>query len=69
MIGCISYDLKTRTGAIPGKSVCKNELVECLKKNLGAENFLDGFKNRNFTILVDKHIKERSIPNEKEPST
>ncbi|MDP3962665.1 MAG: DUF3800 domain-containing protein [bacterium] len=59
IIGAVSYDLKIKTGAIEGNSSCKRELLDCLKKNLGTDDFLNGFKNRNFNIFVDKSMKLR----------
>lgn len=75
IIGAISYDLKIKTGAIKGNSQCKIELMNCLKKNLGVDDFINGFKNRNFNIFVDKDMKLRlQLPkntevNEKEQSS
>lgn len=75
IIGAISYDLKIKTGAIEGNSSCKKELLNCLKMNLGTDSFIDGFKNRNFNIFVDKDMKSRlqilqnNKVNEKEQSS
>lgn len=53
LIGIISYDLKVNRGTLVG-SDAKIEIVNYFKENLGAANFLTGFKNRNFNIFVDK---------------
>jgi len=71
IIGAISYDLKTEVGSIKGGDKYKKELLEFLKTNLGTKTFVDGFRNRNFNIFVDKDMKQR-LPlniNEKEPSS
>lgn len=71
VIGAVSYDLKIQTGSIEGKDEYKSELLKFIKENLGAEKFIDGFRNRNFNIFVDKDMKlrlpltDKSEPNEK----
>lgn len=57
--------------AIKGTDIYKLELLKFLKENLGKCEFIDGFKNRNFNIFVDKDMKSR-LPfntNEKGPSS
>jgi len=58
IIGAINYDLKLSTGFVTGDKY-KIELLEFLKKNLGVKSLMDGFRNRNFNIFVDKDIKLR----------
>lgn len=53
LIGAITYDLKLSLGVVPG-SVYKKELVEYLKRNLGAQSFATGFRNRNFNLFVER---------------
>ena len=75
VIGTISYDLKSLCGVINGGSQYKKDLCGFLKNNLGAVDFKNGFRNRNFNIFVDKDMKARlpldlsSGQNEKRPST
>ncbi|MFA6397233.1 MAG: DUF3800 domain-containing protein [Candidatus Paceibacterota bacterium] len=59
IIGAISYDLKVKVGAIKGNSECKMEFLKLLKENLGSDDLLNGFRNRNFNIFVDKDMKTR----------
>lgn len=71
VIGAISYDLKLASGIIQIGSKYKRRMLECLKSNLGAETFVNGFRNRNFNIFVDKDMRLR-LPlktNEKGPSS
>jgi len=71
IIGAISYDLKLASGVIHAGSKYKRRLLEHLKANLGATNFVSGFRNRNFNIFVDKDMRLR-LPlktNEKGPSS
>lgn len=71
IIGAISYDLKIATGAIMGGCVYKTDLVKYLKQNLGASEFMHGFRNRICNIFVDKDMRSR-LPfktNEKGPSS
>jgi hypothetical protein len=71
LIGAISYDLKLASGIIQRGSKYKRRLLEHLKTNLGVAGFIDGFRNRNFNIFVDKDMKQR-LPlktNEKGPSS
>lgn len=56
-IGSISYDLKIAVGAVAGSDVHKKELLKHLKNNLGTAELIDGFRNRDFNIFVDKDIK------------
>ena len=65
LVGIISYDLKLQYGLVPG-SESKKEIVDYFKKNLGAKDFKEGFRNRNFNIFVDKTDIEI---NEKGPSS
>lgn len=70
-IGAISYDLKLSSGAIKEGSKYKRRLSEFFKENLGVANFMNGFRNRNFNIFVDKDMRSR-LPlgiNKKGPST
>lgn len=53
LIGAITYELKMKKGLVSG-SKYKIELVEYLKSKLGTATFLNGFKNYNFNIFVDK---------------
>lgn len=53
IIGCISYDLKLTDGLVSGDKY-KIELLNCLKENLGTKTFSDGFRNRNFSIFVER---------------
>jgi hypothetical protein len=64
IIGAVTYDLKLSQGIVSG-SKYKIELVDFLKENLGAQSFMDGFRNRNFNIFVEKNTGE----NEKERSS
>ena len=62
LIGCVSYDLKLSAGVVPGAKY-KIELVEYLKETLDVQSFVDGFRNKNFNIFVEKGVeneKERS---------
>lgn len=71
VIGSISYDLKLSCRILSNGSKYKKALSEYLKTNLGTANFMNGFRNRNFNIFVDKDMKQR-LPldlNEKGPST
>lgn len=70
LIGAVNYDLKLSSGLVGGDKYKKN-FLNYLKTNLGAENFITGFKNRNFNIFVDKNIKGNfpGCLNEKEPSS
>lgn len=71
VIGAISYDLKLAAGVIINGSKYKRRLLGFLKENLGTESFMNGFRNRNFNIFVDKDARLR-LPlgdNEKGPST
>ncbi len=53
LIGAITYELKLTKKAVTG-SKYKIELVEFLKKNLGATEFTEGFRNRNFNVFVER---------------
>ncbi len=53
LIGAITYDVKFKKGLVPG-SKYKIELVEYLKSKLGTDSFVEGFKNHNFNVFVDK---------------
>lgn len=74
IIGSVSYDLKLESGIIKNGSKYKKRLSLFLKENLGVNNFMNGFRNRNFNIFVDKDTKRR-LPlkyptiDEKGPST
>ncbi|KKQ83645.1 MAG: hypothetical protein UT07_C0001G0007 [Parcubacteria group bacterium GW2011_GWB1_38_8] len=53
LIGAITYDIKFKKGLVPG-SKHKLELVNHLKSKLGTDTFVNGFKNYNFNLFVDK---------------
>ena len=53
LIGAITYDIKFKKGLVPGYSH-KLEIVNYLKDKLGVKTFMNGFKNHNFNIFVDK---------------
>lgn len=53
LIGAVSYDIKFKKGLVSG-SKHKIELVDYLKSKLGANTFVNGFKNYNFSLFVDK---------------
>ena len=59
VIGAVNYDLKVSYGVLPGDNKYKQELVGFLKESLGAASLLDGFRNRQFNIFVDKDSKSR----------
>lgn len=72
-IGAINYDLKKETGIIGKGDKYKLKFLEFFKGNLGAKNFMEGFKNYQFNIFIDKNIRQR-LPlnfaqNEKKPSS
>jgi len=58
LIGAITYDVKLSIRSISGDKY-KIEFVEYLKNILCVEHFIDGFRNKNFNIFVDKDIKKR----------
>jgi hypothetical protein len=64
LIGAVSYDIKFVKRMVDG-SKYKLELVNYLKEKLGAPTLVQGFKNHNFHIFVDRtdHI---SASNENE---
>lgn len=66
IVGAITYDLKMNAGVVSG-SKHKIELVNFLKKNLGAVSFAEGFRNRNFNLFVEKGNDKNST--EKGPSS
>lgn len=53
LIGAITYDLKIQSKLVTGDKY-KIELVNYLKENLGTIDFVNGFKNYNFNIFVEK---------------
>lgn len=53
IIGAITYDIKFTKKLVEG-SKHKLEIVDYLKSKLGASSFMQGFKNYNFNIFVDK---------------
>ncbi len=53
LVGAITYDLKLSAGTVSG-SKHKIELVNLLKQNLGIDTFQDGFRNRNFSVFVER---------------
>ncbi|MBI2630774.1 DUF3800 domain-containing protein [Candidatus Nomurabacteria bacterium] len=66
IIGSITYDIKYETKLIPG-SKYKLEIVKHLKNKLGVLTFIQGFKNHNFNIFVERD--NGVVQNEKGPST
>ena len=66
VIGCINYDIKCQNKLIPG-SKYKLETVRYFKDKLGTKSFVDGFKNHNFNVFVERD--GGILPNEKGPST
>jgi len=64
LVGAITYDLKLSAGTVSG-SKYKTELVNLLKHNLGVDTFQNGFRNKNFSIFVERGTGE----NEKRPSS
>lgn len=65
IIGCIAYDIKCANKLISG-SKYKLEIVEYLKAKLGTDSFVEGFKNHNFNVFVERDNGEVK---EKGPST
>lgn len=59
LVGAITYDLKLSTGLIQRGDKYKRRFTEQLKRNLGVVTFLEGFKNYNFNVFVDKDVKKR----------
>lgn len=53
IIGAITYDLKLSLGVVSG-SKYKKELVGHIKRNLGADSFESGFRNRHFNVFVER---------------
>ena len=53
LIGAVTYDIKFAKNLVDG-SKHKLEIVDYLKNKLGASSFVEGFKNHNFNIFVDK---------------
>ena len=73
LIGAITYDLKLQAGLVSGDKH-KIELVNYIKNNLGIINFVNGFKNRDFNIFVEKNNgmvleNNENSENEKGPSS
>ena len=68
LIGAVTYDVKFSKRLVDG-SKYKLEIVDYLKKKLGTDSFLKGFKNHNFNIFVDKtdhlNIPQNNGKNEK----
>ncbi len=76
LVGAINYDLKLATNLIITGDKYKKRFLKYFKENVGVESFIEGFKNHNFNIFVDKDIKRRlpivglsSAENEKRPSS
>lgn len=67
IVGAINYDLKLSTGIIQKGDKYKRRFLEYFKNNLGAKDFMNGFKNYMFKIFVDKDVKLR-LPLDKEKS-
>lgn len=59
MIGAVNYDLKLATKMVLSGDRHKRQFVEHFRKNLGIQNLVDGFKNYNVNIFVDKDIRDR----------
>ena len=57
-IGAINYDLKVHFNLVSGDKY-KKDFVDYIKKQLGITSFLDGYRNRQFNIFVDKDAKQR----------
>ncbi|TSC62882.1 MAG: hypothetical protein G01um101448_1140 [Parcubacteria group bacterium Gr01-1014_48] len=53
LIGTVTYDIKFSKKLVKG-SKYKLEIVNYVKRKLGTVSFLNGFKNHNFNIFVDK---------------
>jgi hypothetical protein len=73
LIGAVTYDLKFKKGLVSGDKY-KLELINYLKSKLGATSFIDGFRNHNFNIFVEKDCgklleNREDIANEKGPSS
>ena len=72
-IGAINYDLKKETRLVGKGDKYKLKFLEFFKDNLGAKNFMEGFKNYQFNIFIDKDIRQRLpldfVQNEKKPSS
>lgn len=68
IIGCVTYDIKHEKGLVSG-SKHKLEIAKYLKDKLGAKSFMDGFRNHNFSIFVEKDDGEAEEANEKGPSS
>lgn len=65
LIGAITYDIKFVRKLVDG-SKHKIEIVDYLKNKLGTSTFINGFKNHNFNVFVDRNEKglssKRSTP-------
>lgn len=74
-IGAVNYDLKLTTGLTKKGDRFKRKLSQYFKQCLGAKDFLNGFKNFNANIFVDKNTQQRlpmmiqNKANEKRPSS
>ncbi|MCX6751957.1 MAG: DUF3800 domain-containing protein [Candidatus Nomurabacteria bacterium] len=75
LIGLITYDLKLQAKLVSGDKY-KIKLVNYLKEKLGTNSFINGFKNYNFNIFVEKdngeileNTEETTKENEKGPSS
>lgn len=71
LIGAVTYDIKYNKKLVDGS---KNKLyiVNYLKNKLGISTFINGFRNHNFNIFVDKTDNSNisiDIENEKELSS
>ena len=53
LIGAVTYNIKFSKKLVDG-SKYKLEIVNYLKGKLGTDSFINGFKNHNFNIFVDK---------------
>ncbi|QQG42504.1 MAG: DUF3800 domain-containing protein [Candidatus Giovannonibacteria bacterium] len=75
IVGAINYDLRLATKEIANGDKYKRRFLEHFKNNLGTTtNFINGFRNRNFNIFVDKDAQfidtiMPSVTNEKRPSS
>lgn len=65
LIGAITYDIKFTKGLVGG-SKHKLDIVSYLKNKLGTTTFINGFRNHNFNIFVDRTNYSKTAQNEDE---
>lgn len=58
-IGAINYDLKMKIKIVSKGDKYKKDFVSYVKQNLGASDFINGFRNRQFNIFIDPDFKQR----------